>query len=422
MTSLANSRSKSKPSPAHDPVSLKPTSRDTRNLEFPESGYVGLGKDFAEIYDLCYESPKEFLYADFLAFVGTALSGRVRVDVDVAAQPRLYILKISPPGWKRKSWSTHVTRQFMGPAFPQLQTSGPSDFPQVIYGAGSGEGLAKALQPDGDRETQRVILYQDEYRRFETKAGLEGSSLRHILGELYEGNVYANCTLNPIYVPDAHLGFISNTTDDALENLLNASETVDLGLLSGLFVIWSDAEKYIALPQAPPKELLHPSQQQLRAYFAALPRLEKNGRPKREVLLPLTEAAKELWTGWYDQLERSEQTTRLDGIGLRLMAILTFTSGKSEVDESLVEATLGILEYERRIRLAFRPSDGITLPAKIEQTILNALRKHGPLRRRDLDRYAHASRYGLEAFAYGLTALQKHGRIELSGGRYVARG
>src|SRR5207237_5292936 len=52
------------------------------------------------------------------------------------------------------------------------------------------------------------------------------------------------------------------------------------------------------------------------------------GKPR---VLPLTDEAKQLWGTLEEVTGTDENATRLDAIGMRLLAILAFTSGKSDI-------------------------------------------------------------------------------------------
>src|SRR5262249_28502973 len=83
-------------------------------LSFPETGYVGAAAHWADVMSRHYESPKKFFYIDLLTLLGTALSGRVRVNFGgLVTQPRLYTLKIAKSGWRRKSTSTSFAEKFL---------------------------------------------------------------------------------------------------------------------------------------------------------------------------------------------------------------------------------------------------------------------------------------------------------------------
>jgi hypothetical protein len=127
-----------------------PNSQFSRHFPFPESGYVGIAAEFAEVYSQRYETPKEFLYMDLLALIGVALSGRFRVGFGrIVTQPRLYLLKIAPTAWSRKSTSTSFAGDFLLSADPGVLRFGvePQSLLRMISGAGSAEGLRDCVGP-----------------------------------------------------------------------------------------------------------------------------------------------------------------------------------------------------------------------------------------------------------------------------------
>ena len=104
---------------------------------------------------------------------------------------------------------------------------------KIIAGAGSGEGIAIALG-----EHHRVAVVFDELRRFEKKAGIDGSVLVSIANEMFDRNTYANVTkTGKLEVSNGHLGLLSNTTDETFQQLLNASEMVDIGFMNRLVLV-----------------------------------------------------------------------------------------------------------------------------------------------------------------------------------------
>lgn len=385
---------------------------------------MGVAAKFAEAYSQHYESPKEFLYVDCLALIGAAISGRVRADFDVPCQPRMYLLKVGPSAWDRKSTSTRFAdkfiRQALGPAHLRLTANAPpaNSAAPVVYGVGSAEGLARFLQPDNATITRRVVLIFDEFRRFEGKAFIDGSVLRAMVNELYESNVYDNATRDrTISICEGHLTFLSNSTDKTYRNLLNASEFRDMGFLNRLLIIISNSNKRVAQPKAPPEKMLEPIRAELRGYFDDLPVLNPDGSASRELVIPLTPAAKKIWQEWYYSLPRTDDTARLDNLGMRLMALLAFTSGQSEVDDKLLNAVLQILDYEWQVRRIYKPIEAETLSGRVEQAIRNQLHQRGPLSHRNLRRHTNADRYGLKAFDAALESLEEHGEIRIEGGK-----
>lgn len=377
---------------------------------------------FPDVYSRHYETPKAFLYFDALVLLGNVLSGRVRANFGgLTTQPRLYGLKVAVSGWRRKSTSTKFAKRFIERAFGLAQSKiDPLAFTDVnahadmsdgwvhiLPGAGSAEGVADELI-----RHKRVTLIYDELRRFERKAAIEGAVLISMVGELFDSNEYANSTKGkPLHIKDAHLGFLSNTTEENFQSLTNAVEMQDIGLLNRFLIVVSDERRKVAIPTEPTEAELQPILDELAEYLAKLPPLNPDGSVKQELVLELTPWAKRLWEKWYMDLPETDETTRLDNLGMRLMALLAFSSGKGVVDESIVYAVFDILAYQRRVRETYRPNLGLTPEAKIEGTITGQLKRRGPLTVNELRRYTHAERVGVTRFRNALSNLQMSGQI-----------
>ena len=322
--------------------------------------------------------------------------------------------------WFRKSTSTQFADKFVRSALDILGPEQflPHDWAKVVYGVGSAEGLAHCLEPQKEDDgsitgtTRRAVLVFDEFRRFEAKAGIQNSALRPMVNELYERNEYDNLTKSvPIQILDGHLVFMANSTEETYKNLLDAAEFQDIGFLNRLFLVTSDARKRVAKPKTPPESVLAPMREELAEYIGALPPLNSDGSASREVVIPLTPEAERQWENWYMALEETDETARLDNLGMRLMGLLAFTSGQSAIGESLLRSVLDILEYQRQVRSVYRPIEGENVWAKLEQKIRLALKRHGPLSRRDLCRYTNAHRHGLKAFESALANLTRNREV-----------
>ena len=285
----------------------------------------------------------------------------------------------------------------------------------MFYGAGSAEGLANALtDPRNDlRQTRRVALVFDEFRRFEAKTRISNSALLPMVNELYELNEYDNLTKeNPIHIRDGHLVFLANSTEETYKNLLDAAEFRDIGYLNRLFIVTSDKKKRVARPKAPPESVLAPIREELTDYIMALPPLRPDGSAEHEKIIALTPGACQLWDDWYEALEETDETARLDNLGMRLMGLLAFTSGQSTVGESLLRSVLDILEYQRQVRAIYRPIEATNDWARMEQKIRQVLQVRGPLSDRDLRRHTNADRYGMKTFRNALNNLNVAGDIK----------
>ena len=410
---------------AHAPPGRLATSVEASMLAFPESRYLGAAAKFADLFSRHFESPKVFLYIDLLAIIGVMISGRFRADIDLPVQPRLYVLKIAQSAWKRKSTSTKLADKFIRPIL--RQKGNPqwryADYESpVIYGVGSAEGLGTRLVADTENTgtigmpvtTRRAVLMYDEFRRFEAKSSIDGSALRPMVNELFESNQYENLTKNTsLRIHDGHLGFLSNTTEETYRDLLASGESIDLGFLNRFFLVVGNTDRRIAQPKAPSESELAPIRTELEKYFADLPPLNEDGSANNEIVIPLTPAAVSRWERWYQDLEETPETARLDSLGMRLMGLLAFTSGRKEIDEDLVDAVLNILEYQRRVRTTYRPNTGENPTARMEQKIKFELSKQGHLSERDLRRYTNADRSGIKIFVSAKNSLINAGEIRL---------
>jgi hypothetical protein len=126
---------------------------------------------------------------------------------------------------------------------------------------------------------------------------------------------------------------------------------------------------------------LFPQQQQIIAdlatLFTALPALNGDGSASQERVLQFTPQAEHMWDDWYNKLEQSPETARLDTIGLRLLSLLAFTAKKPEIDDDVVRATIALLEYQRQVRTVCAPIVADNPSARMEETIRSALAKRG---------------------------------------------
>ncbi len=410
---------------------------------FPESAYLGVAARFADLYAEHYESSKEFLYMDFLALLGTTLSGRFRVDFgDLKTQPRLYMLKIALSAWRRKSASTGFALDFIERAeslakrrlrakmFQKNAADPLVSWIKIIPGAGSAEGLGNAFlhflrDENGDvklhpRTNQpifigdrRIVLVYDEFRRFEKKARGEGSVLISMVNEMYDKNDYSNIVKDrPVEIDDGHLGFLSNTTEETFRHLVDAHEMLDIGFLNRFFLIGSNTRKRKARPTAPDEAVLKPILEELADMLLELPPLDRYGVAQGEIVIQLTPEADELWAHWYEQLPETATTARLDAIGMRLMGLFGFLARKREVDADVMRRVLDLLDYQRQLREIYRPTEAQNAVAQMEEKIVQQLKQRGRLSKRDLRNHTNANRYGLKVFNDALKNLKGEQEIK----------
>jgi hypothetical protein len=391
--------------------------------EFPEEAYVGVLAEYAELMSQYYESPKEFIYFSELLQVGIALSGRVRANFgSLATQPRLYGVKIGPVGTSKKSTADSLAERFVAKALSGAAKTDDEDYFGVIDhssqwmfvlpGAGSGEGVLKALEAN-----KRVFLKYDEFERFAKKANAEGSVLGTAVNELFESTRYANATKDGTRsVSGVYLGFSANVPLEQFESTSGANRMQELGLWSRLIFAVGDRRRRVLHVVDPPEEKVQQLVDRLAGHFKALPTKPspENAKiliPAKEIRLALTPEAQELWHSYESIIGYGSDATRLDIIGMRLMAILAFTSGKQEIDANIVRAVLAFLKYQKTVRELYKPSSAETTDAKVEAAIMRCVKRaHAAgktlLAWRDIrNNTSIVKTYGVDALRQGLERL-----------------
>jgi hypothetical protein len=126
-----------------------------------------------------------------------------------------------------------------------------------------------------------------------------------------------------------------------------------LGFRIGFFIVNADRKAKVAWPKPPDEEQLKLIRERIEAQSHRLP-MEFEIAPE----------AKAAWEDWYQNVKRSEQTNRLDTIGLRLMPLIALTTDKDVVDLETVQVVTSILDYELLIRLETDPIDADLIPAR----------------------------------------------------------
>jgi hypothetical protein len=133
-----------------------------------------------------------------------------------------------------------------------------------------------------------------------------------------------------------------------------------------------------------------------------------------EKVIGLTSGAYKMWDDFYQTVERNEETERFDTYGQRLMSLLAFTSGKSEIDEQVVQAVLDVLEYQRVLRELYWPSEAETQEALVEDKVLRFLKRKCPMQftAREIEQYTKLrKKYGADAPLDALQSLIRSGEV-----------
>jgi hypothetical protein len=362
--------------------------RPASQIGLPEEGYVGIAADFADLYSTHTESPRSFLYINFLAYLGALISPRVTLESELRPQPRLYVVNLGGSGDTRKSSSLDHTDRFFHDAI--------KDFGQYVhYGLGSGEALARRLGRDDRGNVKSLLTHLDELRLLTDKARADSSILLPMLATLFERNVFDNSSLtHTISVRDGHLSLIAASTVETYAAIWTPA-FLNIGFTNRLWLVVGEPESRHALPVPVPVDLRQTLIRNLGDLLARIDHAAGTGH----LVQRLDDDARELWEGWYAAMPRTIHSRRLDTYGMRLMILLSLSRGDLDlVSADTVRRVCALLNHQLALRQEFDPIDAETTMARMEEQIRRVLRAKGPLTNRDLRRFTNAGRVGLWIF------------------------
>jgi hypothetical protein len=281
------------------------------------------------------------------------------------------------------------------------------DDPHVLWGAGSGEGLARTLA-----HHPRVVLAYDELSAFVSKANIEGATIAQALASLFEQERWDNATRHAaqsISLHDAHLSLVGCCTLQTWEKMWT-QQLIAIGLPNRFLLVGADRKPKVAWPDPPNGADLAAIRERIDAQLRRLP-----------LTVGITSEAKQAWGRWYDLLPSSEHAKRLDTVGFRLLPLIALTTDQNCVSIKTVNTVCSILDYELRLRTLLDPIDADNTIARLEEKIRRVLTTKGPMTQRELRRAVHGDREGLWAFQKALDNVGRAGDVNLSGKRYQAK-
>ncbi len=366
-------------------------------LQVPQAGMIGIAREFATLYATHLEAPASFFYFTYLTYLGALLSRKITLKSSLDIEPRLYVVLLGESSDTRKTTALRKTDQF----FRTLAGWEPT----VLLGAGSGEGLAKALH-----DTPELILHYDELKSFVSKAQMESSILLPMVGSLFERREFDNRTKDAsISVRGASLSLVAACTAETYATMFDAKFHA-IGFLNRLFLVADRTTKRIAVPPPFRSDVLDRLRDRT---VDLLNDIQSRYRQQNyaRVEFGLTKDAESLFTAWYLQRQGTIFEKRLETYGHRLMLLLAAMAGKDAVDEEITTAVLALLKYQLDARRECDPVDAENTIAILEERIRRALAR-GRLSGRELRRRLHPERVGIWMWNTAIENLL-HGSREL---------
>jgi hypothetical protein len=368
-------------------------------LAFPPTAMVGSVADFARVMANGTEVPEEFYFAAGLTYLGAFVGNELTLDIGCPVDPRLYTVLLGESYEARKSTAAKKTDEF----FSTLKPTGKfwKERFSTLQGCGSAEGLAGYL-----KKHPNTLLHYDEMQSFVEKAAIKGSTLLQMVTALFERGSWDNqlkSSKASVSLRDVRLSWLGCCTNDTWKAMWGP-KALNIGLTNRLFVMNADRKAKVAWPGKPDAATLAAVTQRIQDQLAKLP-----------LALGIDDDAKRAWETWYEALPGdSPHSRRLDTIGLRMLALVAFSTDKERLDVATVRTVTEMMDYELRIRRITDPIDAENTIAQLEENIRRQLHVRGPMTKRELRQRTSADRKGIWAFERALENVKKADDIKLN--------
>lgn len=344
---------------------------------WPQEVMTGAAGVFAGAYAAYLETPKPFLFMNYLTLLGHVISDKVTLKSEISPQPRLYIANLGESADTRKSTSINKTTTFFLEVIDSKEIN-------PIWGVGSAEGLARAFD-----KQPRAILILDELKAIIQKMRIEASVLLPCVNTLFESNRFHSLTQkHNITIDDAELCLLSASTLDTYQNMFSP-QFLNIGFVNRLFIVIGDSQRKFSIPQPMPEKEKERLRDDLNGVLRFVGDLTRGGR----YAFPITPQAQKIFDGWYFRLEQSVFAKRLDTYGHRLMPLLAVNEMKDSITPEIAQRVVALLDYQLAARKYADPIDADNAIARLEEKIRRLL-ANGPMKKRDLEIHGHKSRVG----------------------------
>ncbi|MBI1744682.1 bifunctional DNA primase/polymerase [Candidatus Acetothermia bacterium] len=351
---------------------------EPKPLAFPESSYVGVAAEFADLFAEHTEAPKEFYYMSFLTYLGAAIAPDVTLDSSIHPQPRLYTVLLGKSADTRKSTALRLTDNFFQEALVYVP---------VLHGAGSAEGLAEAFIHQENNQ-KILVLHYDELKSFVDKARIEGSVLLPTVTTLFERNHYQNAVKGrTLEIQNAFLSLVAACTPETYASMFD-SRFFAIGFLNRLFLVLGEGHRRFHLPPSIPTEHKNQVNKKLQTLLQDLRACAYSAGSVLK--LHLSPQADEALHTWYLSREESDFSKRIDTYAHRFLIIFAVLKREfQEISLETVKQVTALCDYELEVRRECEPVEASSKVAELEEKIRRTLQR-GPMKKRDLQRKVHA--------------------------------
>jgi len=291
-----------------------------------------------------------------LAYVGVALSGRVRIKSEPFLQPRFYACSVGLAGTGKSAADKEIARAIL-PLMPDVNAELSLD---------SGPALVEILG-----EKPRTLYRPDELADAFEKAKQTTGSRNSLFGEflrLYESGETGRAVIERNggckSVENAHFAICASATTDRFERIWAGTSGAASGLQSRFILSFSD--KSLSDIKSGNDEM---KMEQARAELAAVLSLEEI----QDVIL--SEEAQEAIFWWSSGVDRGKHSRVLD-MAKRFALIVAATCGESTITDATMKLGLQFADYQLALYKKLMPDDAATFVQAFENKILRFYDKH----------------------------------------------
>lgn len=352
--------------------------------------YYGVAGEFAELYSNYLESPKEFFFMAYLTCLGSAISGRIKVETELKTQPRFYTILLGQSADDRKTTAINKAVDFFKETISHFN---------ICNGIGSAEGLQKKL--DRLDEPKQLLLCYDEFYQFVSKCKIEGSVLLPCVNSLFDNDFYENQTKKNEYKnSNIQLSLLAASTTETYNQIWDSRFT-RIGFNNRLFLVPAQSTKLIAFPDRIPDEDKKEIKYKTGEILSFI--------NKQDTLI-IDLDAKQAFEQWYINRKKSIHSKRVDEYMRRLMVVFAANESKEKINLEIVKKAIALGEWQIAVRQIHDPIDADNKMASLEESIRRVL-KRKPRKENELKQAVNANRSGLWIYDMAKKNLQKANEI-----------
>jgi hypothetical protein len=344
-------------------------------------GWIG---DYVRLMTPLTEAAPVYHLASALALVGATMGREVYgryVNKNIFCT-NFYLL-VGPAGESRKDAAIELmlgAQTWRAPGSLSLTTPAFT----VVTDVGSGQALIKSLA-----ELKNILFYVTEYSRLVENMNIKNSSLRSIMITAWNmpDTLHNNSLGNQITAKLPALTTIAAVQPGILADLMTRTD-IEQGY----------ANRWLIFPGLGHGEIPEPDEMDM-VYASGLYRQLTNARSTYAAVdggtvLHLSPEAKERWVAWYVHDRRREvlndaeasMRSRLAVHVRKVTLAYAASEGASRIELVHLEAGIELIEWcWRHLRLMLTTWGAHSL-AKLTARIERALERHGPMKKRDIQR------------------------------------